>query len=281
VYGVPGDGFLGNAVVTDDDGLVFRAAQAGQLTALDTTNGHVRWSRDLGDPRSSDDLPAAAPGLVLYVDAEGEMNALDAGTGAVRWQVPGGLTGPTLTGQVVVSNNVAVVVPDAVTDSLPIVAHSLDNGAQMWRRQLADIADVFPDQAGFLFMDYRADTVTLVQAPSATPIWQAQLHKLELSDQSPVTVSPANAIVVPERGSVAFVDHDTGDVQRLPADAPSWRGAAGDGGVFVGGGTELLFLSPTAIVWTAQLLHFTQLEPAVLDDGGVAVQSEDPMCASF
>jgi hypothetical protein len=28
-------------------------------------------------------------------------------------------------------------------------------------------------------------------------------------------------------------------------------------------------------------LHYTQLAPAALDDGGVAVQSEDPMCASF
>lgn len=278
-YSVPGDGFLGDAVVTDDGALVFRAAQAGKMIALDTSNGTVRWSRDLGDPRSSDDLPSVAPGLVLYVDAEGEMYALDSGTGSVRWQTPGGLTGPELTGRVIVSNNVGVVVPDAVTDSLPIVAHSLDNGAELWHRQLADIADVFADQAGFLFVDYRADTITLVHAQDAGQIWQAQLHKLDIENEPPVTVQPANAFAIFERDSVAFVDRDTGDIKRVPVSGS--YGTPGDGGLFLGAETELVFLSPTAVVWTAQLLHYTQLDPAVLDDGGVAVQSEDPMCASF
>jgi outer membrane protein assembly factor BamB len=280
-YTVPGDGFLGDAVVTDDGGLVFREAQAGKMTALDTSNGSVRWSRDLGDPRSSGDLPSVAPGLVLYVDAEGEIYALDARTGAVRWHAPGGLTGPELTGGVIVSDNVGVVVPDAVADSMPIVAHSLDNGAEVWRRRLADIADVFADQAGFLLMDYRADTVTLVRATSAAQIWQAQLHKIEILNEAPVTVQPANALAIFERDSVAFVDRDTGDVERVSASASVGHGTAGDDGLFLGTGTELQFLSPTAIVWTEQLLHFTQLDPAALDDGGVAVQSEDPMCASF
>lgn len=280
-YSVPGDGFLGDAVVTDDGGLVLREAQAGKMTALDTSNGNVRWSRDLGDPRSSDDLPSVAPGLVLYVDAEGEMYALDSGTGAVRWQVPSGLSDPVLTGQVIVSNNVGVVVPDAVTDSLPIVAHSLDNGAVVWRRQLADIANVFADPAGFLFVDYRADTVTLVRAESAGQIWKAQLNDIELSEEAPVTVQPANAIAISERDAVAFVDRDAGDVQRVSEGASTAYGTPGDDGLFLGIGTELLFLSPRAVVWRAQLLHYTQLDPAALDDGGVAVQSEDPMCASF
>ena len=62
-YDVPGSGFLGDAVQTDDGALAFRVADDGMLTVLDASDGAVRWQRNVRDPRSSDDLPSVAPGL--------------------------------------------------------------------------------------------------------------------------------------------------------------------------------------------------------------------------
>lgn len=274
-YLVPGGGFLGDAVVTDGGGLAFRVADTGMLTVIDASSGDVRWSRNVRDGRSSDDLPSAASGLVLYVDAEEQMFALDARTGSLRWQVPAGQTG-----RVVVSENVGVVVPDFITGpTITVVAHSLEDGAELWRRQPADLSAVFPDQDGFLLADYRADTMTLVRATTAAQVWQAQLPKIELDD-APTSLGPDGAIAVLESGAVAFVDRDTGNVRQVSAPAGGGYTAAHEETFFLGSGTQVLLLAPTGVSWTAPLPHYTQSDPAALTDGGVAVQSEDPTCAT-
>jgi outer membrane protein assembly factor BamB len=276
-YSVPGGVFVGDAVLTDDGGLAFRTGDTGMLTAIDASTGDVRWSRPVGDRESADALPSAGSGLVLYVDADHQVVALDSRSGAPRWQAPAGVDG-----RVVVSGNVGVVVPDVISGpTITVVAHSLDTGAEVWRRELADISGVYPDQAGFLLLDYRANTVKLVRATAGTPLWQAQLRKFEDLDLAPFGLRPDGALAVLERNAVAFVDRDTGDVQQVPTPADGGaHAAAGDNDLIVTDETEISRLTAAGVSWTARLPHYTQTEPAVLDDGGVAVQSEDPICVT-
>jgi outer membrane protein assembly factor BamB len=273
-YSVPGDGFLGNAVVTDDGGLAFREADAGMLTVLDTSTGRVRWSRDVNDPRSAGDLPSAAPGLVLYVDAEQRLYALDSATGAVRWQAPAGNTG-----QVVVTGDAAAVMPDSSSGpTVTVFAYSLADGHELWHRRLADISAVFAEQDGFLLTDYRADTMTLVRASTATPVWQAEFRRIDNLGQPPTVVRPGELAVL-EIDAVAFVDESSGDTRQVSAStAGGYAAAAGAGGLFVTGGTQAALLSPTGTSWTVALPQYAQLAPAALADGGITVQTEDPMC---
>jgi putative pyrroloquinoline-quinone binding quinoprotein len=275
-YTVPGSGFLGDAVVTGDGGLAFRIGDTGTLTVIDVSSGQVRWSRHVGGGRSPNDLPSAGSGLVFYVDADRRLLALDARTGSVRWQV----SGAEPSGRVVVSGNDAVVVPDVVSGpTITVVAHSLVDGAEIWRRKLADIAAVFPDRSGFLLVDYRSNTMTLVQATRGTQLWHAQLRSIEL-DQAPMTLHPEDAIAVLERDAVAFVDRDSGNVRQVSAPAGGGYAAASDNGLFLASQTRVLLVTPTGVSWTTQVAHYTHTRPAVLDDGGVAVQSEDPICAT-
>jgi hypothetical protein len=46
-------------------------------------------------------------------------------------------------------------------------------------------------------------------------------------------------------------------------------------------GTEARLVTPDAVTWTTRLPHFAQSDPAVLTDGGLVIQTEDPMCASW
>jgi outer membrane protein assembly factor BamB len=276
-YQVPGGGFVGDAVLTGDGGLAFRTGDAGTLTVIDTSSGDLRWSRPVGDRGSADALPSAGSGLVLYVDADEQVIALDSRTGSPRWQAPAGVYG-----RVVVSGNVGVVVPDVTSGpTVTVVAHSLDDGAELWRRKLADISGVYPDQAGFLLLDYRANTMTLVRATGGTQLWQAQLRKIDDLDHPPISLSPDDALAVPERSAVAFVDRSSGDVQQLPAQpgGGARAAAAGQNGLVLASDTQVRLVTATGVSWTAQLPHYTQTAPAALDDGGVAVESEDPICA--
>lgn len=277
-YAVPGGGFMADAALTGDGGVAFRVAETGMLTVLDTSDGQVRWSKHVADGRNTDGVPATAPGLVVYVSGR-QMYGLDADDGAQRWHVPAALED---SGHVVISDNVGVVVPDVFSDpTITVVAHSLDDGAELWRAHPADISAVFPDQAGFALADYRANTLTLVKAGSGARIWQAQLRKVDNLDQPPATLPPDNAFAVIELNGVAFVDRDTGDVRQvsIPASGGSGRAAAGDNKLFETYDGKVRLVSPTGVSWTASVPHFTQTDPAALDDGGVAVESEDLECA--
>jgi hypothetical protein len=276
-YPVPGGGFLGDAVLSGDGGLAFRTGDTGILIVLDTSSGHVRWSRQVGGGRNDGGLPSAASGLVLYVDPDHQMFALDARTGAVRWQVRADQSG-----HVIVSQNVGVVMPDAISGpSVTVVAHSLDNGAVVWRHQLADIAAVFPDQAGFMLADYRANTMTLVEAATGNQVWEAQVGRVENLDQPPISLAPDGALAVLDRNGMTFVDRNTGTTRQVSTPLGIGQAAASDTALFVVGATHLFLVTDAGVSWTVQLPHFAQLDPTPLDDGGVAVQSEDPICASI
>ena len=281
-YRVPGGGFLGDAVLSGDGGLAFRVADTGMLTMLDVSNGHVRWMRHVGEGRSPDGLPSAASGLVVYTDAEGHMYALDARTGAQLWQVATGITGAAAdSGRVVVSGDVGVATPDAVADSTPVVAHSLRDGREVWHRDLSDISAVYPDEAGFVLVDYRADTVTLVRPTTGAQVWQARLHRIDNLEQAPLTLRQDGTIAVLETDAVAFVDRDTGAVRQVPFPMGVGRAAGAGGELAVTNDQHVALLTADGAMWTAALPDFGQTDPAVLDDGGVAVQSEDPECGSF
>jgi outer membrane protein assembly factor BamB len=279
IYQVPGGGFLGDAVLTGDGGLAFRTSETGTLVALDLTSGRPRWSKHVPSDRNGGGLPSAASGLVVYVDSNRQIVGLDARSGAVRWQQPAGQSG-----RVVISGNVGVVVPQEVSgNSITVVAHSLGNGAEKWRRQLADISGVFPDREGLVLIDYRDDTVTLAAAATADPIWTSRLGKIDDLDRAPVSVGTDGTLVVPERSSLAFLDRSSGHVRHVSLPVSGGRGyvAAGNEGVLAVSGTEARLVTPDAVTWTTRLPHFAQSDPAVLADGGLVIQTEDPMCASW
>lgn len=276
VYPVPGGGFMGAAALTGDGGLAFRVGDTGMMTVIDVATGQVRWSRKVADGRSSDDaLPSTAPGLVLYA-ADDHVVALDSGDGEPRWQSP-----TDQLGRVVVSGDVAVVVPDIVSGPTVIVsAYDLGNGSELWHRQLADISAVYPDQAGFLLADYRADTLTLARPDNGAEVWHAQLTKIENLDQAPVRLGSGGVIAVLERQAVALVDPRTGEVRQVPNSGGVGRAAGARNDLLVTSFTRVSRVTAAGISWQAALPHFAQGDPVVLDDGAVTVQSEDAMCVS-
>lgn len=273
-HAVPG-GFLGDGVLTGDGGLAIREAGTGMLSVIDTSTGDVRWSRDLHDSRSSDDLPSAAPGLITYVDAERQLYGLNAHTGAVEWQVSTGHTG-----QVMISGDVGVVAPDSYADpTVTVFAHSLSDGTEVWRRELADLSSVYSVAGGFLLYDYRADTVTFVRGADGTPVWRAHFGRVAI-DQPPIELPAAGLIGLFEENAVAFVDRDNGKVRNEVAAEGGYARASADGdAIYLGAGTEVVRMTAAGVSWRAGLQHFTQVPPLLLDDGGIAVQSQDPMCA--
>lgn len=275
-YAVPDDRFVGEAVPTDDGGLVFRTGTTDMLIAVEASDGSVRWMHHVDVSEKAEALPSVGPGVVLYVDRDRQLIALDSRTGALRWHASAGQAG-----HLVVSEDVGVVVPDVISGStLTVVAHSLEDGTEVWHRQMADLSGVFPDASGFLLLDYRANTMTLVR-PTANPIWQAQLSKITDIDNPPTRLDPDGALAEFERAGVAFVDHGTGDVRQLPLPDAGYGYATTDGrnGLVVGSDTRVFLTTANGVTWQNQLPHYIQNWPAVLDDGGIAIQTDDPVCA--
>jgi outer membrane protein assembly factor BamB len=201
--------------------------------------------------------------------------ALDAGTGARRWQVRGDVSG-----LIVVSGGTAVVEPDSSSGTTStVVAHALDDGREVWRHGLSDISAAYADQGGFALVDYRTDTVTLVQADSGKQLWKAALSKIDNLEQAPVSLAPDGALAVLEQRAVAFVDRDTGTVAQVPVFRGMGRAVGRDNTLFVTSPEQVRRVTADGVSWTARLPHFTQSDPAALDDGGVAVHSEDLECA--
>lgn len=268
-YDVPGRGFLGDAVLTDDGGLAVLVAAPRTLTVLDLATGRPRWS--VPEPGAHDDgLPAASDGLVLAVVGGSEMFARDDRTGQLAWQVP-----VDAVARVVVSGAVAVAVPLEVSGpTTTVVAHSMADGREVWRKNLADISNVFADSSGFVLADYRANTLSLV-SPTGAARWVARLHKLGDLDHAPASTD--GALVETEHGGVAFVDRSTGAVHhvRVP-DAAAITAAGKD--AFVTGNVAMSRVTSSAVSWTKQLPHFTQAPALALPDGGAAVESQDLEC---
>ncbi|MGA9875176.1 MAG: PQQ-binding-like beta-propeller repeat protein [Solirubrobacteraceae bacterium] len=58
-------------------------SQAGRVVAMNSTNGHIRWSRDL--PSRCESSPLLADGRLFFGSENGTVYALNARTGAVVW----------------------------------------------------------------------------------------------------------------------------------------------------------------------------------------------------
>ena len=63
---------------------LFAATDGGAVVSLNTENGEVVWSRDIGSP--SDSAPAVAEDLVYLGTRDHRVLALDRSTGDVRWE---------------------------------------------------------------------------------------------------------------------------------------------------------------------------------------------------
>ena len=178
---------------------------------------------------------------------------------------------------VIVSGDVGVVVPDYYSGpTITVYAHSLRDGAEVWRRQLADLSAVFTDESGFLLADYRADTLTLVRGGSGADVWQAHVRGIGI-DETPTRL-PDGELAVAERDGVAFLGPD-GTIR--PVAVPvggAYAAAAGSDGLFLASAKKVFLLTAAGVSWQAEVPQYTQLDPVPLPDGGVAVQSEDLEC---
>lgn len=74
------------------DGRVFVASGESSLSALNSRDGSVLWTADVGLPRTSTSTPALSGGVVVAVggltSAGGAVAAFDIRTGQLRWKTP-------------------------------------------------------------------------------------------------------------------------------------------------------------------------------------------------
>ncbi|MBL7488860.1 PQQ-binding-like beta-propeller repeat protein [Frankia sp. AgB1.9] len=78
----PLSGGVYTAPAVDPEGIAYLTSQGGMLTAVDTRDGSVRWTRHVGGDHAN---AALTPGLVVITGARGRLHGLDAATGTSRW----------------------------------------------------------------------------------------------------------------------------------------------------------------------------------------------------
>lgn len=271
-YRVPAGGFLGDAVLTSDGGLAFTVRALKTVQVIDLSTGRLRWSVSGGHPNPNT-APSAGIGVVLMFGTDHTLTARDSRTGELRWRV----ANVDATGEVVVSGDTGVIVPGSIAGPTTVVAHSLTDGAELWRYTFRYFPDVFPDRSGFLLADGQTQVWTLVDAHTGHAAWSAHLRRTGTLRRSPTLTAAGAVFVIEEQTSVAFVDHATGQVRRVVVESGEGTAAARSDS-YVLAGTKIRRVSPEHVVWTRDLPQYPSQPPATLTDGGVAALTRDPIC---
>jgi len=125
----PFDLFLSSPVVVN--GLVYFGSGDGNVYALDSVTGSLRWKYQTGDVVHGS--PAYADGVVFVGSWDSYFYALDASTGALRWRFHGG-EDPTIHNQVGFQSSPAVVGGVVYVGCRDSNLYALDaaTGAERW-----------------------------------------------------------------------------------------------------------------------------------------------------
>src|SRR3954447_3420174 len=124
------DTFLSSPVVAD--GAVYFGSGDGNVYALDSATGDLRWKFKTGDVVHAS--PALADGLLFFGSWDSYFYAVDAATGKERWRFHGG-EDPTIHNQVGFQSSPAVVNGTVYTGCRDSNLYALDaaNGKEKWR----------------------------------------------------------------------------------------------------------------------------------------------------
>jgi len=119
---------------TVDDELLVATSDHGDVTALDSSTGDIRWTRTFGDDhqRASIPAPPAVDDDYVYLTADGSaakgIYALDRETGETQWKIPG----PNIREPLVRAGDVVL----ASYDRYELVAFDAASGEKQWSKAL-------------------------------------------------------------------------------------------------------------------------------------------------
>lgn len=207
--------------VTDDEVMVL-VERDGEVSAMDTTSGEMRWRVRLSKPIVS--TPTMAGDRVLVADARRNLWALSLADGSARWvrQFDDMVTdSPAVSGD-------TVVVP---TDDRRVTALDLADGSTSWTTQHSTSVRTAPAVDGDqVVVADRGGEVTAYAVEDGTVRWSRSLEGGTLAGP---TVADGRVIVGDDEGVIYALATETGDVdwQERTIFYPSEGFAAGNGAV--------------------------------------------------
>lgn len=116
-----------------DNGRVYMTDGAGNVVALDATNGAVVWKVQPGGPLRG--APTVAFGSIFVMSQDNQIYALDADDGTIQWQDSGSTTQAGVFGVAAPAAGQGTVI--AGYSSGELIAHRYENGRTLWADALA------------------------------------------------------------------------------------------------------------------------------------------------
>jgi outer membrane protein assembly factor BamB len=155
------------------DGVAYVASTAGQLFAVDVTNGGLLWSFSLPDGAAMDGSPAVDPsrGLVMVGADDGTVDAISLSTGLLVWNstVGGNVSAPVeVNGDVYVASS---------TGTVAALAES--TGHQLWNTTLNGTLSAAPTvnaTAKLLFLGDSLGDVLALNLSTGARVWTYGTH---------------------------------------------------------------------------------------------------------
>jgi outer membrane protein assembly factor BamB len=211
---------IGGGVAVDGS-TVFATTGFGDVVALDSADGKVKWRRSLQNPLRA--APTVSEGRVYAVSIDNQLTALNAATGEIEWQHRGIVEAATLMG----AANPAVVGDSVVVayGSGEVFNLRAENGRSSW--------------------NYALTTPTQIGALPAI----ADIRGLPVIDRDRV-------YAISHSGRIAAIDHRTGD-RAWEADIGGINTpvVAGDAVYILSNDGQLVALSRVngAVIWVQQM----------------------------
>lgn len=208
-----GGGISGGALAVQDNTL-FATTGYGELVALDTTNGAVRWRQRLSAGITA---PTISGETVYVVSRNSEAWAIDTSNGRIRWQLPAAPPEAA-----VLSGGAAPAITDRLAifpfGSGELVASLRLSGVRVWgttvagsRRGVAynNLNDITGDPVVVgdrLYAGNQSGRVVALEAASGERIWTATDGAY-----SPVLPAGDSIFFVSDRNELIRVDAETGE----------------------------------------------------------------------
>lgn len=205
---------LASPVVSDEYNTVYIHAVDGSLSALDLTDGRIRWVVDHPVPALSlrgASAPAIVGSSVVIGYADGKVAAFDAQTGAMRWEkalaTPQGRTDiqrmvDINADPVGVGENVYVVSYQG-----KLAAMSAATGQLLWQQNASSYQNIAVD-ADYVYVTDAKDAVWAYDRNSGASVWkQEQLKGRQLTGPA---VDGQTVVLADSKGYVHWLSKDNG-----------------------------------------------------------------------
>lgn len=191
------------------DGTLYAVNKSGGVYAVRTSDGKVRWRRQLHPDVTG---PAYASGSLYLAELNGSLSALDADTGKTRWSV--GLGSRLESSPLVVGDTVYLG-----TDAGDLMALEASNGHVRWKRNLGAPVKASPSyHNGVLYVGDYEGTIHALPANGGKPRWSVDTTSLPPGGDGGFYSSPAIAF------GRLYEGRDDGAFYALTLDGkPAWH----------------------------------------------------------